>query len=165
MNVPVLGPDPVWTGVGNKYAWNAEFKPYRISCVLGATGIDGADAVLDCQPNPTEYNPAALKTLGGNGQPVRVGWASAVWNFKQLSIPQMDQLMAAYNLAYAQYNGFVYIVTRTNANELYTDSVSGWQEMRPVYQKFRAAFKGLSYELVGGWYKQVKAEFGHLTLV
>lgn len=161
-----MSSDPIWTGVGNRQAWVEEYKPYRIHWLNGAQGVDGADAVLDCQPHPTEYRPAQAVASSGNGATIRVGWATAVWHFDRLTAGQMKQLLDARDNAITLNHGFVFIVTATDLIDEYTDAVSGFKTVRPTYYKFRCAIWDITYTTAPNYtYTDVTVEFRHLELV
>lgn len=162
----IAPPDPTYQGPGSPNAWTAEYKPCRIHWLLGATGIDHVDAVLDLQPFPADYRPAKTVARGGTGQNIRVGWASATWNFEKLTAGQMGQLLTARDNAYLLNGGFVYIVTMTDTLAYFLDDASSYQWYRPTYAKFRAAIADPTYEAIENYnYTNVKVEFNHLSLV
>lgn len=163
----VYGPDPTWTGSGNKNAWVEQYKPYRIhwSNLAGLdASITGRDAVLENQPHPTDYFPAKIVATGGNGRPIRMGYPTAVWYFSTMTAGQMHQLFTARDYANAQYGGLLYIVTRTDNNTLTTNAVSGWQQLQYSYATFRCYMRDITYETKHDYYyQQVKVEFSHLV--
>lgn len=121
---------------------------YRIASSLSNVYADATPLTTD--PHPTEYSPGKLAGYAGNGVPIYVGFASAVWNFTSLESDEMDVF---WTLLGGATSALVYIRTRVN------DSASG----AFVYKYFSGRLIQPEYEAAPYFrYRSCKIAIRHL---